>query len=241
MRIGLISIFLFLAVGETLVAQSDAYVMQRALQRFTEAYGGGRDADALTSISIEGVQEQEGKVYDFLLRKKRPNSIRYRMTYAGHSVVAAYDGTTGWMQSEEDGKLITRKLSRVEVKQLKQEAAFEGPLFRHLERRSNSVEMTGRERIDGKDTFVFTTEDSDGNQARYYLGSRDSLILKMERLAADGSVTMTTLYRDYREVEGYPFAFEIESSIANKVVSSVKIHSISVNSGLLSFYFRMPK
>ena len=60
--------------------QSDAYSLQRILQRYTETYGGFRDAEVLSSISIEGTIEQDGQNYDFLMHQKRPYSMRYRIS-----------------------------------------------------------------------------------------------------------------------------------------------------------------
>lgn len=221
-------------------AQLDGFAMQRALQRYTEAYGGGRDVDALSSISIEGTQEQGGKVYDFLLRKKHPNFIRYRLSRAGRSVVTAYDGVSGWMQTREEGAVTTRQLTREERNALKEEAIFESPLFRHLEKSNHQVKMIGRQQVEGRDVYVFETREVSGRRSVYYLDTRKPHVLKVERLGAENAVEMTIFYRDYRDVEGYPFAFEVETRVGEKVVTLVKVHSIVPNSGLLSFYFRMP-
>ena len=220
--------------------QSDAILIRRALQQYTEVYGGGKDSDALTSISVEGTQEQGGKIYDFLLRKKRPNMIRYRLSHGDSHVTTADDGNTGWMQSLEAGKLVTRKLSMREREAIQQEAVFEGPLFRHLEKRSNQIEYAGTEVVDQRDTYVFAVNEPNGKRILYYLDVEESHVLKLERLSEDNSVEVAVLYRDYKEVEGYPFAFEIETQIAGETVSLVKIQSILPNSGLLSFYFQMP-
>lgn len=241
MRLYFTTILLLFAASASLFAQADTFVMQRALQNYTEAYGGGRDADALSSISIEGTQAQGGKVYDFILRKKRPNAIRYRLTYEDVSVVTAYDGVTGWMQTHTAVGEVTRKLLRKEVDALKREAIFEGPLFRHLENRVNRVEMLGRDKVGGREVYVFATRELNGRKSKYYLDAREPYILKTERLAADETVEMTTLYRDYRVVDGYPFAFEVETLIGDEVVSLTQVESISVNPGLLSFYFKMPR
>lgn len=241
MRLFCTWVLLFLSIVGALVAQSDSFAMQPVLQRYTEAYGVGRDAYALSSMSIEGTQELGGQVYDFLLQKKRPNSIRYRLTHGEKSVVTAYDGIAGWTQSEENGRVTTRKLTREERIALKQEAIFEGPLFRHQERRSNKVEMVGREQVEGREVYVFKTQEASGRRSLYYLDAREPHILKVERLGADDVVETTIMYRGYKEIEGYPFAFEVETRVGEEVVSLVKIDSISPNAGLLSYYFRMPK
>ncbi len=242
MRFQLIAwFFCIVSYGGVLSAQSDAFAMQRALQRYTEAYGGERDADALSSISIEGFQIQGGETYSFLMRKKRPDMIRYRLSLGDSSVVAAYNGKIAWMQTNVAGTETTRALTKEEMSALKAEATFESPLFRHLEKRSNTIEMIGRAHVERGEAFVFEVEDSIGVRSRYYLDMRAPHILKRERLGEDDAVTMTTYYRDYREVDGFPFAFEIENRDGDEVLSLVKVDSITVNPGLLSFYFEMPE
>lgn len=241
MRFYLIGFVLFFALVGTLSAQSETFTKQRALQLFTQAYGGERDATALSSVRIVGKLEQGGKQFDFFLRKKRPHSIRYRIDHGDVSIIAGYDGIVGWMQTKKGSEVETRKLTRKEVRALKKQSEFESPLFRHLEKRSYKIEMTGREHVEGRDTFVFEVKQPDGSRMRYYMDAFEPHILRYEQLDDDGAVALTTVYRDYREVEGYPFAFDIETRQGDEVVASVKIESIAANPGLLSFYFKMPK
>lgn len=241
MRLYFTWILMFTLLSGAVSAQTDTFAMRRALQRYTDAYGGGRDADALSSISIEGTQELNGQVYDFLLRKKRPDSIRYRLSHGETHIVSAFDGITGWIQVDQVGEETTRELTRDELRALKEEADFETPLFRYLERRGNQIEMTGREQIEGRDAYVFEVTESDGRRSRYYMDAREPHILQKERLGAEGEVVLTIVYRDYREVEGFPFAYQIETKQGEQMVSLVKVDTIVVNPGLLSFYFKMPQ
>lgn len=242
MRIHLISwILVSTSLAGVLSAQTDTYVMQRALQRYTEAYGGGRDATALSSISIEGTQTQGGNTYDFLLRKKRPNSIRYRLSFGENSVTTGFDGRTGWIHVHEGVESKSRLLTKEELRVVKSEATFDSPLFHHLKNRYNEVEMIGRDTVDGQNAFVYFVEESNGQRSRYYLHFQQPHVLKREQLNDQDEVILSTYYRDYREVRGYPFAFEIENRVGDAVISSVKVENVIANPGLLSFYFTMPE
>ena len=72
---------------EAMAKSSNSYSVQRILERYKESLGGSRSVAALSSLSIEGYQIQDGTSYQFLMRKKRPNSIRYRLTAHETSVV----------------------------------------------------------------------------------------------------------------------------------------------------------
>jgi hypothetical protein len=63
----------------------------------------------------------------------------------------------------------------------------------------------------------------------------------VDHLGADGELSIQTLYRDYREVEGFPFAFEIDTRVDGETRSLAKVKNIDVNPGILSFYFTKPK
>ena len=228
-------------LGSGLFAQSDSFAMQRALQRYTDAYGGSHDINGLFSVSVEGTQEQRGEVYDFLIRKMHPDLIRYRLTDGETSVVTAYNGITGWLQTDRGGAVATRELTADELSDLKTEALFEAPLFRHLENRDNSVELEGRDNVHRRETLIFKTREVSGRESRYFLDAHKPHILKTERLAVDGTIAMTILCRDYRNVDGYPFAFQVETRVGNKLASLVKIDSIAANPWLPSFFFKMPR
>jgi hypothetical protein len=60
------------------------------------------------------------------------------------------------------------------------------------------------------------------------------------QIDSDGSDGLETSYRDYREVDGYQFAYEIENRIGDQLLSLVEIDTIKVNPGLLNFYFERP-
>ena len=81
----------------------------------------------------------------------------------------------------------------------------------------------------------------DSEASRYYLDLETAHIVRVDHLGADGELSIQTLYRDYREVEGFPFAFEIETRVNGETKSLAKVNSIDVNPGILSFYFAKPK
>lgn len=237
-----IFVFIFLfCCGGAFAVERDALLVQRILERYTETMGGIRNIEDLASISIEGTQFQDGKSYDFLMRKKRPNSIRYRLSYGEASVVCGYNGRVGWQRiSDAGGKVTIKKLSAGQLSSLREEASFDSPLFRHLEKSRNKFTVAGNEKVGEELAYVLELRRYGKLTARYYLDTRSSLLLKRELLDADGAVVLETLYRDYRPVEGYSFAFEVENRIGDQQVSLINIQTILINPGLLSFYFELP-
>jgi len=237
----LISSIFFSSVLGALAQSGDALAVQRILERYTETLGGPRAVEALTSLSIEGTQTQNGESYDFLMRKKRPNSIRYRLNLGDTLVDCGYNGRAGWQRTKVGGEVTIEDLSNDQLDVLRDEADFDSPLFRHLEKSWNAITLIEKKLVDGEYVNVLEVTKFGKPFARYYLNARSGLILQRVRMNADGTPGLETLYRDYREVDGCHFAFEVENRIGDQQVSLVQIETIEVNPGLLSFYFEKPR
>ena len=221
-------------------AQSDTYILKRILERYTGAYGGFRDADALSSLSVEGTIIQNGQTFDFLMRKKRPESMRYRLSNESNSVITGYDGSQGWLRTKSNGKVSVHSLDAEALRCMREQSRFDSPLFRHLEKREDTIELIERTTLDERSVLVLEVLAADSEVSRYYLDLMTAHVVRVDQLDAEGELSIQTLYRDYREVEGFPFAFEIETRVGGETRSLAKVNKIDVNPGLLSFYFSMP-
>ena len=106
------------------VGQSERYELWVALERFSQTYGGGLDEAGLKSVLIEGQITQGIEQYDFILRKRSPNSIRYTQSRAGRSITFGYNGAIGWQLTtgEEDSQV--RILDKSEIAIFREEADF---------------------------------------------------------------------------------------------------------------------
>ncbi len=226
---------------EAFAGSGDALAVQRILERYTESLGGSRAVEALSSLSIEGSQLQGGKSYDFLMRKKRPGSIRYRLSTGETSIVCGYNGRQGWQRTKVSGEVTIEDLASNQLAALRAESDFDSPLFRHLEKSWNVITLIGNEQIGDDHVNVLEVKKFGKPFARYYLNSRSGLVLKRVQIHPDGTLGLETLYRDYRNVDGYQFAFEVDNRVGDEQVSLVQIETIEVNPGLLSFYFEKPR
>lgn len=222
-------------------AQTGASTLESILIRFTRAYGGFRDADALSSLSVEGTILQNGQTFEFRMHKKRPNCMRYRLSSESKSIVTGYDGSQGWIQTKINGEVSIDLLDHEAKRSLREQTRFESPLFRHFDKPDNEIELIERITLGGRSVLVLEVIEYDSDASRYYLDFETAHIVRVDHLDAEGNLSIQTLYRDYREVEGYPFAFEIETRANGERKSLAKVNRIIVNPGILSFYFAKPK
>ena len=222
-------------------AQDDAFTLESVLQRFTKAYGGFREADALSSISVEGTILQNGQTFDFLMRKKRPDSMRYRLSNEYNSIITGYDGSHGWIQTKNNQEVSIDLLDEEAHRKIHDLSRFDSPLFYHLQKREYQIELIECTSLNERSVLVLELIEYDSEVSHYYLDLETAYIVRVDHLDADGELSIQTLYRDYREVEGFPFAFEIETRVNGETKSLAKVNSVDVNPGIFSVYFAKPK
>ena len=222
-------------------AQEDAFTLESVLQRYTKAYGGFRDVDALSSVSVEGTILQNGQTFDFLMRKKRPHSMRYRLSNEYNSIITGYDGSQGWIRTKNNQEVSIDLIDQEALRKIRYQSRFDSPLFYHLQKSEYQIELIKRISLDERSVLVLEVIEYDSEASRYYLDLETAHIVRVDHLGADGELSIQTLYRDYREVEGFPFAFEIETRVNGETKSLAKVKSIDINPGILSFYFAKPK
>lgn len=237
----LITIFLMSCLVSGMLAQDtgDEFLVERLLQRYTETYGGLREANRLAAVSIEGLQNQAGLSYAFNLRKKRPGMLHYQLKRGGTLLTTVFDGRQGWLQIRDGDEVSLEELTGEALKALEEEARFESPLYRHLDKPGTRITLAGREQIGGLQAIVLRVEEP-GLTCLYYLHPDEAQVLRIDHLDQAGEPGLQTFYRDYKKVDGYPFAHVIENRFGGETVSVTTIESIVVNPGLLSFYFQKP-
>ena len=118
------------------------------------AYGGFRDADALSSLSVEGSILQNGHTFDFLMRKKRPHCMRYRLSNESNIIITGYDGSEGWIRTENNQKVSIDILDQEARRNISVQSRFDSPLFYHLHKREYQIELIERISLDERSVLV---------------------------------------------------------------------------------------
>ena len=220
--------------------QSERYELWVALERFSQTYGGGLDEEGLKSVLVEGQITQGTDQYDFILRKRSPDSIRYTQSRADRSITFGYNGVSGWQLTNWEESSEIRALDKFEVAILREEADFEGPLLRNFENYNNRIRLVRSDRVSDEPVRVIEIDRINQQTIRYYLSEKSNYILMRESFNTKGECILTTYYRDYRLISNFPFAFEVENFVGEEMVSFAKISKVVVNPGVLSFYFEKP-
>jgi outer membrane lipoprotein-sorting protein len=178
----------------------------------------------------------------FIVEFKRPLKMRMQLTVQNHTVVRAYDGETGWSNNPFAGQHNPDTMNNEELKSIAEEADFDGPLVDY-QAKGNKIELAGKDQVQGKDVWRLKVTIKNGDVRNYLYDSNSFLLLKWEgsRKSQGKELPIQTYFRDYRDVEGLKFPFEIESgSPAANVSQKISVENIELDPILGDIEFGRP-
>jgi outer membrane lipoprotein-sorting protein len=234
------------ALAALLVATAGAHAQtaDEIIAKHLEARGGKDKIGAVQSARFTGrMGLGQGLEAPVVLTWKRPNMIRMEFTMQGMTGIQAYDGTSGWMVMPFLGKKDPEKMSEDDTKDIAQMADFiEGDLFDY-QKKGHTVELLGKEAIEGTETWKLKVTKQDGTVTTMYLDSEAFLEIKSEsrRKMRGSEVDIESTSGDYKEVGGLIFAHSYESKQKGAPAGQViTIDKIELGADVKESDFAMP-
>jgi len=179
------------------------------------ARGGLERVKAVQSERITGTLYFSPELFGpFLAEFKRPGKMHNEMTIQNKTVARSFNGKdAGWVINPFVGKDVAEPMTTEDVKEVVNEADFDGPLV-DAKAKGNTIELTGTEKVEGRDAYVLKVTHKDGQVSAYSFDTKTFLLVKWSGAdTVNGeAVTRETLFHDYRDVGGLKFAFELVSN-----------------------------
>jgi outer membrane lipoprotein-sorting protein len=224
-------------------ANTNTMTADTLIAKSIEARGGDAAIKAISSIRINGRMSMGGGIEaPFVMEQKRPNKMRIDFTVQGMTGTQAYDGTGGWFVMPFTGKTTPEKLPEDQLAMAKEQADFDGPLVDY-KAKGHSVELVGKEDVEGTDAYKLKVTRDDGTVVYSYFDAEAFLELKAtsKRKGPMGEMSSTTIYSDYKPVGGVLFPHSIEQVFEGAPAGQViTIDKIETNVDLPDDRFVMP-
>ncbi len=207
------------------------------------AQGGVDKIKAIQSMKMTGTMTLPG-IGDVpvVIQAKRPKKVRVDLEVQGTQNSQGYDGETGWLFLPIQGMKAAQPAPSDTMKDLDEQADMDGPLVDY-KAKGNTVELVGKEAVQGTDTYKLKVTTKAGDVRYVYIDVASSLPLKSEskRTINGAERATTTILGDYKTVAGVNMPHSIESSIEGvPVTQKVTIQQIDVNVPIDDALFKMP-
>lgn len=230
----------FLLLPLALAAQTADQIVAKAL----EARGGLARIKAVQAERISGSisfgTEANGP---FVVELARPGKMHMEMTLPAGKIVRVYDGHGhGWVINPFDENKGVQPMTAEDIQNIGEESDFDGP-FVDYQQKGNTVEYTGKENLDGKPAYRLKLTMKNGTVRNYLVDASSYLLLKWEgtRKQDNQDIPVESVFKDYRDVNGMKFAFEIDSGApGGPVAQKIIVDKIEIDPKLDGSRFMKP-
>ncbi|HEX6850210.1 MAG TPA: hypothetical protein VF139_02300 [Candidatus Polarisedimenticolaceae bacterium] len=220
-----------------------AQTAEEIVGKYHDAMGGVAKVKSLETVRMTGkTVVGGGQEAGFILERKRPSAVRSEIEFMGTVNVQAFDGESAWQYMPVMGMTEPEAFPPEDSKEAKEQADFDGPLVDWKEK-GVKLEYLGKEAYDGKDCHKLRITEKDGSSRIYFLDVATNLLVRETAKApADGGERdVEVLYRDWRDVGGFKFPFELESRVVDGPPGQLlKFEKIEPNVPLDAARFKMP-
>jgi zinc protease len=220
----------------TTTASKDSIDPKIVIEKYVEAIGG---KDALAKVEdrttiMRGTAM--GQPITMIVKQKIPNKLRQEIKAGAMDQVVIFDGEKGVMNVMNQKIDVKDK----ELEALKLEANMD--FMTDPEKFGIKLFYDGTEKFNGKDVYKIKMVLPDALVWYAYFYKDSGLRAKDEREmeTARGVVSQTTIYDDYKEVDGVKYPFKITQTVAGQSID-ITISSIKVNKGLTDDLFTIPE
>jgi len=228
------------------LAQEKGLSADELVKKAIEARGGAAQIKAVRAERVTGtISFAPGVDGPFQVELKRPLKLRMEVTVQEQTIVRVYDGHgSGWTVNPfaPSGAAGPVAMTGDDLKNITDESDFDGPLVDY-QTKGNQIEAAGKDEVEGKPALKLKLTTKAGDVRTYYFDAATFLLLKWEGVhkTGDQGFPVESFFRDYRELSGLKFPFEIDTdSPGSNRKQKLNIDKIELNPELDDARFGKP-
>lgn len=232
-------------LGLLLPLAASAQTAEEIVAKSIAARGGMDKIKAVQSQRISGtISFGPGAEGPFVIELKRPLKLHMEVTLGGQTLVRVYDGKgAGWTVNPFVEDHNPQPMTADDLNNINDESDFDGPLVDY-KAKGNQIELAGREQIEGKAAHKIKLTRKGGDTRMYFIDAASYQVLKWEGTThiEDRDVPVENFLRDYRDVNGLQFPFEIDSdSPGSPQTRKITIEKIELDPKIEEARFGKPR
>ncbi len=192
--------------------------------RYIDAIGGRDKLEEIQDITINSGMSMQGMNFEINIRQKAPNKMLLE-TLMGGNVMSkqVFNGEKAQVTSP----MGSQELSGSDLEEMKIQSTLNLELY--FNEMGFKVELKGAEDVDGKPAWKVQLTKPSGQTSVVFYDQKNGL--KLKSVSQQGQMTITTVYSDYREVDGILFPFTSKQSVGPQSFDVIT-NSIKINTGL---------
>jgi hypothetical protein len=232
-----------LVLGVLTALPAAAQTADDVIAKHMAAVGGLAKLQAVKSVRMTGrITLGPGVEAPMVLEIKRPRSLRLDFTVQDMVGSQGYDGTKAWMLMPFTGSKVPQEMSADEASMFEEQADIDGPLVDY-KAKGNTVELLGKEKVEGSDTYKLKVTLKSGAIRTFYLDADTFLEIKEEgkRMLRGTEMETETIVGDYKQVDGLMMPHALDSGVKGTPRrQKIVVEKIELNVPIDDARFKMP-
>ena len=223
-------------------AAAGAQTADEIIEKHLLAMGGKDKLKAVQSQRVSGKMTGQGFEAPFTLEMSRPNKMRMEFTIQGMTGIQAYDGKTAWSLMPFLGKTEPEVAPAEETKLMSEQADMDGLLLDYKER-GHTVELVGKEDLEGTPVYKLKVTRKSGDVAYVYIDAEQYLQLKQtsKNTIRGQEVEGEVIFGDFKKVDGLVVPHSIEQKAKGAPGGMVMtVTKVEINPGVADDRYAMP-
>ena len=191
----------------------NSQTLEKIISQNLKARGGLKNIKSVQAERLLGNISFDGKNSGpFSVTMKRTNMMREEFSLKGKTIIRILNKNSGWILNPFNAKDMLQSLSPEIIKEMKSGSDFDGPLV-DSKTKSIKVKLLGKDTVEGKTAYKLLITQKDGETRYDYIDSLSNLEIKWEGTIGSGKNkhSVESYFRNYKNVDGLMFAFEIDS------------------------------
>jgi outer membrane lipoprotein-sorting protein len=235
--------FAWLLVAGLISAATWAQTADEIIAKHEAAMGGKDKIKAVQSERVTGKMVMgQGMEAPFTMEMARPNKMRMEFTFQGMTGVQAFDGKTGWSVMPFMGKTEPEAAPEEEAKKMQEQASMDGLLMDYKDF-GRTVEMVGKEDLEGTPVYKLKVTQKSGDVAYLYIDAEQYMLLKQtgKTKVRGQEIESETVFGDFKKVDGLVFPYSIEQkAVGMPGGMTMTVSKIELNPSVADTRFTMP-
>jgi hypothetical protein len=227
---------LFLSLASGLMAQE--LNLEQVLDKYYQAGCFDKLKHVKTIIMTGNLVQQD--LMPVKIIRVRPDKYMMEFDVADMTAYQVFDGQNGWMTAPWTGNSVPQAVTAERAIDLKNKADMDGILY-HPKKKGHNAELAGTDTVNGLTVYKIKVTRQDGGIEYYFIDHSGFMLQKRLYFRNSGGkeLSIENFYKDYRKVDGIPFAFIVETNNAGRV-NEIQFESIELNKHVDLKIFTMP-
>lgn len=210
--------------------------LDEVLSNYYEVMGLNNYKD-INSIVMMGKSMNGGMETPFTITTVRPDKYRLEVPIQGQMMIQVYNSGSGWMVAPWSGSLDAQDIPAEQLKPMARQADIEGPLYNY-EEKGNTVELMGKEDMEGSEVYKVKLTFPDGDSQLYFIDAENFVVLKEKTTVTmrGQEVSTETYYSDFKPegdfMMAHSFQVKMNEQIAQSVIVDSVIYNVTVDMGV---------